>query len=249
MITEKDPHKSDPEYKQAYPILVGKVDLGELFRDKLERLLGMAYPSIPITVHADRDIVLFDQSLQPNRKGVFLPYEEKEIADGHPEIVWSQLLTKAIFHATENGISDREGAWFRLVPPVIAITARTARDIMINQVNDNGQGMLEEIFSNLKPGYDQGHSLKGKGRQGGVGLRAMYEEIEQIGGVVEIDTKRFEDVGVENSGTSVHFIFSVGTSSESVGDQGIEPCTSRSQTERPTDELVSGLAYFITIDG
>ena len=25
----------------------------------------------------------------------------------------------------------------------------------------------------------------------------------------------------------------------SVGDQGIEPCTSRSQTERSTDELVS----------
>lgn len=206
------------ETVQVNPISIRKVDLSGLLHDNSPRIERWETRwNTRFNVSADPTIILFDQLIKPDREGRFKSYQKKAIANGRPEEGWSETLMTAVSHALDNAVNDREGVVFRRTTPQIGITSHIAEGTLTIEVKDSGQGIPERIATQLKPGYNQQITLKGEGRGGGNGLRGIYEAIEQIGGRVEVVTKRIEDLKQgEASGTTVRLIFSVNNPIEDV---------------------------------
>lgn len=200
------------EWPRCYNDLSGLLDDNSTTIKRWETLWDTHF-----NVSVDSTIILFDQCIKPNRQGRFRSYQKEAIANGRPEEAWSETLMTTISNTLDNAVQDREGVVFRRTAPQIGIMSHIAEGALTIEVTDNGQGVPERIATQLKPGYNQQITHKGADVLRGIGLRSIYEAIEQIGGRVEVVTKRTEDLKPgEASGTTVRFIFSVNTPVESV---------------------------------
>jgi len=190
------------------PILIRKVDLSNLLHGNSPRIKRWEIDwHKKLDVIADPNIVLFNQCIKP-RGGKFMPYQEETIERGRPEEAWSETLMTVISFALRNAMSDSERISSGPTATQIGISSHIAKDTLIIEVKDNGQGIPKETAAKLSPGY----MLKEAGNEVGNRLRSIGEAVGQIGGRVEMVTKRIEDLKPgETSGTTVRFTFPVNT--------------------------------------
>jgi len=186
-------------------ISIGKVDLSDLLHGNSRIIKEWeADWNIRLNASADHTIILFNQCIKPNTKGKFMSYQQEAIVKDRPEEAWSETLMTAISFALHNAMGDSERTGRTATK--IEITSHIAKDTLTIEVKDDGEGIPANTASKLNPGY----TLKKPEDEVGDRLRYIYEAVEQIGGRVELVTKRIEDLKPgETSGTTVRFFFSV----------------------------------------
>lgn len=165
-------------------------------------------------ISTEPGINIFDQTLRALSNGEYQPYQKEDIQSGDLAKAWKETLETALSHIIDNAAEGRDDSIELLLGkkmPNISINVYKRNDFLIIEVKDDGEGIPSHIlegFNQKKPRI----STKSEGRGGGFGLIATREAIAQLGGSLEIETVRIEEIQEkQHSGTTIRFVFQMNT--------------------------------------